>query len=120
MVTFRARMSWMIIVTGERRKVGAVRGGRRPVWRSGGEGRGTGLPPRRSKAMRRVVVTGLGVVAPNGVGKEDFWSACVHGRSGVGPIRTFDASAHPVGIAAEVPDFDMSAYVTGTHRKSLK
>ena len=33
--------------------------------------------------MRRVVVTGLGVVAPNGVGKEDFWSACVHGRSGV-------------------------------------
>src|SRR3954471_9128863 len=70
--------------------------------------------------MRRVVVTGLGVVAPNGVGKEDFWSACVRGRSGVGPIRTFDASAHPVRIAAVVPDFDMAPYVTGTHRKSLK
>jgi 3-oxoacyl-[acyl-carrier-protein] synthase II len=70
--------------------------------------------------MRRVVVTGLGVVAPNGVGREAFWSACVAGRSGVGPIRTFDASAHPVGIAAEVPDFDLSPYVSGPHRKSVK
>ena len=57
--------------------------------------------------MRRVVVTGLGVVAPNGVGKEAFWKACVEGHSGVGPIRSFDASAHPVKIAAEVPDFDV-------------
>jgi 3-oxoacyl-[acyl-carrier-protein] synthase II len=71
-------------------------------------------------AMRRVVVTGLGVVAPNGVGKEAFWSACVNGRSGVGPIRTFDASSHPVGIAAEVPDFDLTPFVPGAHRKSLK
>ena len=59
--------------------------------------------------MRRVVVTGLGVVAPNGVGKEAFWSACVEGRSGVGPIRSFDASGHPVRVAAEVPDFDVIA-----------
>jgi 3-oxoacyl-[acyl-carrier-protein] synthase II len=70
--------------------------------------------------MRRVVVTGLGVVAPNGVGKEAFWSACVAGRSGVGPIRTFDASRHPVKIAAEVPDFDITAYLPDEHRKSLK
>src|SRR5258707_8774731 len=70
--------------------------------------------------MRRVVVTGLGVVAPNGVGKEAFWSACINGRSGVGPIRSFDASAHPVRIAAEVPDFDMTPFVPGHHRKSLK
>jgi 3-oxoacyl-[acyl-carrier-protein] synthase II len=70
--------------------------------------------------MRRVVVTGLGVVAPNGVGKDAFWSACVAGRSGVGPIRTFDASAHPVSVAAEVPDFDLTPYVAGPHRKSVK
>jgi 3-oxoacyl-[acyl-carrier-protein] synthase II len=70
--------------------------------------------------MRRVVVTGLGLVAPNGVGKEAFWKACVEGRSGVRPIRTFDASAHPVKIAAEVPDFDILAYVPHEHRKSLK
>ena len=57
--------------------------------------------------MRRVVVTGLGVVAPNGIGKESFWKNCVEGVSGVGPIKTFDASAHPVKIAAEVPDFNL-------------
>src|SRR5262245_13438973 len=70
--------------------------------------------------MRRVVVTGLGVVAPNGIGKEAFWSACVNGSSGVRPISTFDASAHPVGIAAEVPPLDMTPFVPGPHRKSLK
>ncbi|HYV38236.1 MAG TPA: beta-ketoacyl-[acyl-carrier-protein] synthase family protein [Gemmataceae bacterium] len=70
--------------------------------------------------MRRVVVTGLGVVAPNGVGKEAFWSACLNGRSGVGPIRTFDASGHPVKIAAEVNDFDAKPFVPASQRKSLK
>jgi 3-oxoacyl-[acyl-carrier-protein] synthase II len=70
--------------------------------------------------MRRVVVTGLGVVAPNGVGKEAFWSACVAGRSGVGPIRSFDASGHPVRIAAEVPPFDPTPFIPHEHRKSLK
>src|SRR5256714_1090671 len=43
--------------------------------------------PGRESPMRRVVVTGLGVVAPNGVGREAFWSACLNGHSGVGPIR---------------------------------
>src|ERR1700722_7818559 len=75
-----------------------------------GEGRG----------MRRVAITGVGVVAPNGVGKEAFWSACVHGRSGIGPIRCFDASNHPVRIAGEAPEFDVTAYVPSRHRKSLK
>jgi 3-oxoacyl-[acyl-carrier-protein] synthase II len=70
--------------------------------------------------MRRVAITGLGVVAPNGIGKEAFWDACVNGRSGVGPIRSFDASAHPVRIAAEVPDFDMNPFVPISQRKSLK
>src|SRR5438445_10636863 len=73
-----------------------------------------------TKAMRRVVVTGLGVVAPNGIGKDAFWSACVSGRSGVGPIRSFDASAHPVKIAAEVNDFDAGPYLPNGHRKNLK
>jgi 3-oxoacyl-[acyl-carrier-protein] synthase II len=70
--------------------------------------------------MRRVVVTGLGVVAPNGIGKEAFWSACLNGTSGVGPIRSFDASNHPVKIAAEVPDFDVTPFVPGSQRKSMK
>jgi 3-oxoacyl-[acyl-carrier-protein] synthase II len=70
--------------------------------------------------MRRVVVTGLGVVSPNGIGKEAFWSACVEGASGVGPIRSFDASGHPVRVAAEVPDYDISPFISPEYRKSLK
>ncbi len=71
--------------------------------------------------MRRVVVTGLGVVAPNGVGREAFWSACCNGKSGVGPIRSFDASSHPVKVAAEVPaGFDPVAHVPNRQKKSLK
>jgi 3-oxoacyl-[acyl-carrier-protein] synthase II len=70
--------------------------------------------------MRRVVVTGIGVVAPNGVGKETFWSACVNGTSGVGPIRSFDTSSLPVHVAGEVPDFDITPFVPNAHRKSLK
>src|SRR4051795_10620995 len=74
----------------------------------------------RSLFMRRVVITGLGVVAPNGVGKDAFWAACRDGVSGVGPIRSFDASAYPVKIAAEVIDFDVTPFLPDEHRKSVK
>ena len=43
--------------------------------------------------QRRVVITGLGVLACNGIGKENFWNACVAGRSGIGRITRFDASS---------------------------
>ncbi|HEY7418570.1 MAG TPA: beta-ketoacyl-[acyl-carrier-protein] synthase family protein [Ktedonobacteraceae bacterium] len=55
---------------------------------------------------RRVVITGLGVVAPNGIGKDNFWHACIDGRSGVRAITRFDASTLPSRIAGEVADFD--------------
>jgi 3-oxoacyl-[acyl-carrier-protein] synthase II len=70
--------------------------------------------------LRRVVVTGLGVVAPNGIGKEAFWSACLSGASAVGPIRSFDASGHAVKVAAEVPDFDLRPFLPPTLRKCVK
>jgi 3-oxoacyl-[acyl-carrier-protein] synthase II len=73
-----------------------------------------------TSAVRRVVVTGLGVVAPNGMGKEQFWTACANGKSGVGAIRSFDASHHPVRIAAEVPEFDVTPFVPPSHRKNVK
>src|SRR4051812_27167471 len=74
----------------------------------------------RKRVMRRVVVTGVGVVAPNGVGKEAFWDACSNGRSGVRPIDSFDTTGYPVRVAAEVPEFDLTAFVPLSHRKSMK
>ncbi len=53
----------------------------------------------------RVVVTGLGVIAPVGIGKDEFWKALVAGKSGVRPISRFDPALFPCRIAAEVPDF---------------
>jgi len=60
---------------------------------------------------RRVVITGMGVVAPNGIGIENFWDSLVHGRSGIRRITHFDASTYPSQIAAEVPDFDPADYM---------
>src|SRR5262249_9520814 len=57
------------------------------------------------KRQRRVVITGLGPVAPNGIGAAPFWSNLAAGRSAVGPISLFDASSYPCRIAAEVTDF---------------
>ncbi|MGH7372130.1 MAG: beta-ketoacyl synthase N-terminal-like domain-containing protein, partial [Candidatus Methylomirabilales bacterium] len=56
--------------------------------------------------MRRVVVTGVGVVSPIGIGVDRFWRALVSGTSGVGRITTFDPTDHDCQIAAEVKDFD--------------
>jgi 3-oxoacyl-[acyl-carrier-protein] synthase II len=70
--------------------------------------------------MRRAVVTGVGVTAPNGVGKEAFWKACCDGMSGVRPINSFNASGHAVKVAAEVPDFDILPFIRPEQRKSLK
>jgi 3-oxoacyl-[acyl-carrier-protein] synthase II len=56
--------------------------------------------------MARVVVTGLGAVAPNGIGVEQFWDHIVHGVSGVATITRFDASKHDTQIAGEVKGFD--------------
>ena len=57
---------------------------------------------------RRVVVTGLGCITPQGVELERVWERLVEGRSGIRPITLFDASSYPVRIAAEVRDWDVS------------
>ena len=61
--------------------------------------------------MRRVAVTGLGAITPLGLDVPSTWDAAVSGRSGVGWIESFDASAYPVRIAAEVRGFDVVALV---------
>lgn len=57
-------------------------------------------------SRRRVVVTGLGALAPNGNDLDSFWDALVNGRSGIGPITKFDASEHRARIAGEIKGFD--------------
>jgi 3-oxoacyl-[acyl-carrier-protein] synthase II len=58
-----------------------------------------------------VVITGMGVVAPNGIGTETFWNSLLHGRSAVDRITRFDASSYPCQLAAEVSNFDPTDYM---------
>ena len=62
-------------------------------------------------SRRRVVVTGLGLVSPVGIGVEESWSALVAGKSGIGPITLFDASSFPSRIAGEVKGFDPERFM---------
>jgi len=63
-------------------------------------------------SRRRVVVTGLGIVSPVGIGVDEAWASILAGRSGIGAITRFDASAFPVRIAGEVKGFDVSKWLS--------
>ena len=60
---------------------------------------------------RRVVITGIGVIAPNGIGKDAFWDALKNGRTGIRKITYFDSSVFPFHVAGEIPDFDPKAFM---------
>ncbi|HEX4714350.1 MAG TPA: beta-ketoacyl synthase N-terminal-like domain-containing protein, partial [Ktedonobacteraceae bacterium] len=60
---------------------------------------------------RRVVVTGTGVVAPNGIGRETFWQACLQGVSGIKPLRRFPVDDLPIQVAGEIADFQAADYL---------
>src|SRR3984885_8553652 len=68
---------------------------------------------------KRVVITGMGVVSPNGVGNAAFSEAILAGRSGVKRISRFDPSEVPVQIAGEVTGFDELAWVEKRERKHV-
>ena len=61
--------------------------------------------------MKRVAVTGLGVISPVGNDVPTFWNALCSGTCGIGPITKFDATDYPVKLAAEVHDFDPRQYM---------
>ncbi|MEU5977715.1 ketosynthase chain-length factor [Streptomyces sp. NPDC047315] len=60
--------------------------------------------------MTAVAVTGVGAIAPNGQGTEEYWRATLEGRSGIGPLRRFDASGYPAKLAGEI-DFDPAEHL---------
>lgn len=63
------------------------------------------------RTARRVVVTGLGVVAPNGIGKQAFWHATSRGISGIKPIQRFLTAGLLVQVGGEISNFDVERYI---------
>ena len=61
--------------------------------------------------MRRVVVTGIGLITPLGTGKEKTWKALINGECGIDKITAFDTAEHSVHIAAEVKDFNPEDFI---------
>lgn len=71
-----------------------------------------------SHPRRRVVVTGVGLVSPLGIGTEATWDGLMRGDSGIGPLTRFDTEGYPARIAGEVRDFDPALHVL--NRKDIK
>src|SRR3990170_8829251 len=71
------------------------------------------------KSKRRVVITGLGVVAPNGIGKDAFWENLIAGKSAVDWITSFDTTPYPCKVAAEVRDFDPTDFMSARTARNL-
>ncbi|WP_130806895.1 beta-ketoacyl-ACP synthase II [Senegalia massiliensis] len=67
----------------------------------------------------RVVITGIGVISPIGIGKDTFWESLVNGKSGVDYITKFDTEDYPTKIAAEVKDFDPVNYIDKKDAKRM-
>jgi 3-oxoacyl-[acyl-carrier-protein] synthase II len=61
---------------------------------------------------RRVAIVGIGVLSPNGIGKENFWKSLKEGKSGIKKISCFDASSYSTRIAGEIQDFDPTDYIS--------
>src|SRR6266567_5397168 len=64
-------------------------------------------------SRRRVVITGMGIISPVGIGLAESWKNILAARSGIAPITRFDASTFPSRIAGEVKNFDVTKYVSG-------
>lgn len=68
---------------------------------------------------KRVVITGLGIVSPVGIGIPAAWDAIVQGRSGIGRVTRIDPGPYSSQIAGEVRDFDISQYISGKDAKKM-
>lgn len=71
------------------------------------------------KNSRRVVITGLGIVSPIGIGRDAFWANLIAGKSGVDYITAFDPSAYACRVAGEVKDFNPGAFISNRRAKTM-
>lgn len=71
-------------------------------------------------SKRRVVVTGMGIVSPVGNDLASSWDAIINGRSGIGPITSFDTSGFSTRIAGEVRDFDVTRWISPKDAKKME
>ncbi len=70
-------------------------------------------------SKRRVVVTGMGMLSPLGNDLASSWDGIINGRSGIGPVTSFDASTYPTRIAGEIRDFDVTQWVPPKDAKKM-
>lgn len=75
---------------------------------------------RAAKNQRRVVVTGMGVISPLGIGLKENWEALIAGRSGIGTITAFDTTGYDTTIAGEVKNFEPSLYIEKKEIKKME
>jgi 3-oxoacyl-[acyl-carrier-protein] synthase II len=68
---------------------------------------------------RRVVITGIGLITPCGIGTDETWQALVRGQSGIGPITQFDCAAFPTKFAGEVKGFDVTRWMEKREAKQF-
>ena len=70
-------------------------------------------------SKRRVVITGIGILSPVGIGLEQNWANIVAGKSGIRTISLFDATGYPSMVAGEVPDFDATQFLSPKEAKKM-
>lgn len=79
---------------------------------SDGTGAGQALADREEVTpLARPVITGLGIIAPSGIGVEEYWAATLRGDLAITPITRFDATGYAARLAGQVPDFDPNDYL---------
>ncbi|MCX4236615.1 ketosynthase chain-length factor [Streptomyces ortus] len=71
----------------------------------------TAAPTTTAAGTARAVVTGVGVLAPNGIGAEEYWAATLRGESGIARITRFDPSSYPSRLAGEVTGFSVRDHI---------
>src|SRR3989338_1914838 len=65
----------------------------------------------RADVSKRVAITGIGIVSPLGIGRQEFWTNLIEGRSGIAPIASIDVTSYPCKLAAEVRGFNPADYL---------